>query len=71
MSEAGQILEKPILEKADQWFLRARGEGKKLTAKGHEDFSGVMEVMCIFIVVLATCLIHLSKSIKMSEFYCM
>ena len=52
-----------VIKKADQWFLGARREGKKL-AKGHGQLSGVMEMICIFIVVLVTCLTRLSKFTK-------
>ena len=53
-----------VIKKADQWFLGARREGKKLP-KGHEQLSGVMEMICIFIVVLVTCLTRLSKFTKL------
>lgn len=50
-----------LVIKAAQWFLGARGEGKNLTAKGHEELSGVMEMICIFIVVVVTWLYTLVK----------
>lgn len=57
--------------KAAQWFLGARGEGKNLTAKGHEELSGVMEMICIFIVVVVTLVkIHQTVHLKCVSFYC-
>lgn len=50
-----------LVIKAAQWFLGARGEGKNLTAKGHEELSGVMEMICIFFVVVVTWLYTLVK----------
>lgn len=64
-----------VVIQAAQWFLGARHEGKNLTVKGQEELSGVMEMICIFIVVVVTWLytlikIHQTAHLKYGSFYC-
>lgn len=61
------ILEQAKLQrwKSEQWLLGAGSREQVWTTKGHEEFSGAMEILCIMTIVTFAQCTTLSKLIKL------